>query len=231
VVTPELAVADGALGFWQAIEQVWPQDARPALLGTQDRQRAQPAAEEPAVESQARTALVEAIICLKIASLGGPGILRKPEREAKLFEEFSQVFFRKLSAICVFAVNLLTWVPTASSGSPLDGRAEYVPIQSMSYDFGSKSMSGYFVQRGSTCSVTLMIIEKSDPKMLRPVTASRVRLALNLGQIAGLDSEEGRSLNFTCGEGAATLVVDFGERSKLVAAEALAVPKTLAEEP
>jgi transposase-like protein len=24
-VTPELAVADGALGFWQAIEEVWPQ--------------------------------------------------------------------------------------------------------------------------------------------------------------------------------------------------------------
>jgi putative transposase len=24
-IGPELAVADGALGFWQAIEQVWPQ--------------------------------------------------------------------------------------------------------------------------------------------------------------------------------------------------------------
>ena len=34
---PELAVADGALGFWQAIEEVWPQDPRPALLGAQDR--------------------------------------------------------------------------------------------------------------------------------------------------------------------------------------------------
>jgi transposase-like protein len=24
-IGPELAVADGALGFWQAIEEVWPQ--------------------------------------------------------------------------------------------------------------------------------------------------------------------------------------------------------------
>jgi transposase-like protein len=35
-IGPELAVADGALGFWQAIEEVW--DPRPALLGAQDRQ-------------------------------------------------------------------------------------------------------------------------------------------------------------------------------------------------
>ena len=53
---PELAVADGALGFWQAIEEVWPQDARPALLGAQDRQCPEQAAEEPAIESQAGAA-------------------------------------------------------------------------------------------------------------------------------------------------------------------------------
>ena len=43
-------------------------------------------------------------------------------------------------------------------------------------------------------------------------TATRVRLVLNPGETAGLDSEEGRSLNFTCGEGATALVVDSGER-------------------
>jgi hypothetical protein len=47
---------------------------------------------------------------------------------------------------------------------------------------------------------------------------------MNPGQIAGVDSEEGRSLNFTCGEGAATLVVDFGARARLVAAQKLALP-------
>jgi hypothetical protein len=36
VIGPELAVADGALGFWQAIEQGVAEDARPALLGAQD---------------------------------------------------------------------------------------------------------------------------------------------------------------------------------------------------
>jgi hypothetical protein len=73
-------------------------------------------------------------------------------------------------------------------------------------------MSGYFLQHAVTCRVTVMIIEKSDPEQLPPFSATRVRLVLTPGQIAGLDSEEGRSLNFTCGEGAATLLVDVRER-------------------
>ncbi len=38
-IAPELAVADGTLGFWQAIEEVLAEDPRPALLGPQDGQR------------------------------------------------------------------------------------------------------------------------------------------------------------------------------------------------
>ena len=51
-MAPELAVADGALGFWQATRKCGP-DPRPALLGAQDRQCAEQAAKEPAIESQA----------------------------------------------------------------------------------------------------------------------------------------------------------------------------------
>ena len=54
-VAPELAVADGALGFWQAIEEA-AEDPRPALLGPQDRQRLEQVAEESALESQAGAA-------------------------------------------------------------------------------------------------------------------------------------------------------------------------------
>ena len=56
LIGPELAVADGALGFWQALEEVWPQTRRPALLGAQNRERPQQTAEEPATESQAGAA-------------------------------------------------------------------------------------------------------------------------------------------------------------------------------
>src|SRR5262249_58334246 len=35
-IGPELAVADGALGFWQAIEEVWPQTSGLLCLGPPD---------------------------------------------------------------------------------------------------------------------------------------------------------------------------------------------------
>jgi hypothetical protein len=108
-------------------------------------------------------------------------------------------------------------------------RPGYLPMQSISYEFGSKAMSGYFVPQGSVCLVTFMISDRSDPDRPSPATAARVRLVLEPGQIAGLDSEEGRSLNLTCGGGAKTLVVSTGERSKLVAQQGVAVQNTIAD--
>ena len=63
----------------------------------------------------------------------------------------------------------------------------------------------------------LLVIEKSPQDQPLPVTAARIRLILYPGQIAGLDSEEGKSLNFTCGAGATALLVDTGPRDKLIA--------------
>ena len=123
------------------------------------------------------------------------------------------------------AMSLWVGVPSAA-GAPLDvAGARYVPIQSISYEFGSKSMSGYFVQQSATCIVTLMISDKNDPA----ASPARVRLALVPGQIAGLDSEEGRSINVTCGEGATSLLVDVGARAGLVAAQQQALPNSIAE--
>ena len=87
----------------------------------------------------------------------------------------------------------------SGQSSQTEGYSKFLPVQSISYEFGSKAMRGYFVQEGEVCLVTLMIIEKIDPERLSPVTAARVRLMLDPGQIAGLDSEEGGSLNIECG--------------------------------
>lgn len=121
------------------------------------------------------------------------------------------------------------WAVSGESRLQKEGEARYRPIQSISYEFGSKAMSGYFVQRNSVCLVTLMIAERSDPDSSSPLTATRVRVMLEPGQIAGLDSEEGSSLNFTCAKDAATLVVDYGERSKLVAQQGTTITNALAE--
>jgi transposase-like protein len=52
-IGPELAVGDGALGFWKALDEVWPKTRAQTLLGAQDRQRPQQAAQEPARQGQA----------------------------------------------------------------------------------------------------------------------------------------------------------------------------------
>ena len=129
---------------------------------------------------------------------------------------------RRLTTVVASAgaivVALGIGLPAASAGSlpSNDEEARYAPIQSISYVFGSKSMNGYFVQQAATCLVTLMITEKSDPDQPLPLSPTRVRLVLQPGQIAGLDSEEGRSVNVACGEQAATVVVYVGDRDRLV---------------
>ena len=49
---PMLAIGDGALGFWGALREVFPESSRAALLGAQDRQCPGCGAVEPATEGQ-----------------------------------------------------------------------------------------------------------------------------------------------------------------------------------
>jgi hypothetical protein len=142
------------------------------------------------------------------------------------------MLIRKIAQASAFAgtVAISLWASAASAQSQsVKSEATYAPIQSVRYDFGSKSMSGYFVDQAKRCVVMLMVTEKGDPDAAPSSTATRLRLVLNPGQTAGLDSEEGRSLNFTCGEGATALLVDSGERERLVELQTLSLRKTASE--
>jgi hypothetical protein len=141
---------------------------------------------------------------------------------------------RRLPSLSAFAgtiaVSLWAWVPAASSESltPAATDVQYLPIQSISYHFGSKLTSGYFVQQDGACFVMLMIAENTGSEEVLALSPTRVRLILYPGEIAGLDSEEGRSLNFTCGEEAKTLLVSEGGRDSLVALQQLMLPQAVA---
>lgn len=145
------------------------------------------------------------------------------------------MFIRKIAQVSAFAATIAVGVSAAAlsgqSPAPVKDEAKYAPIASIRYDFGSKSMTGYFVAQAAKCVVMLMVYEKGDPDTAPPSTATRLRLVLNPGQMAGLDSEEGRSLDFTCGEGATALLVDAGETEKLVELQRLALLKTAANNP
>ena len=132
------------------------------------------------------------------------------------------MFPKKIPGVLAFggmiAACVSAWMPAAWAGSPSAGedKAVFAPIEGIRYEFGSKSISGYFVEQAGACHVTLMVSQTADPDKSPPTSAARVRLVLLPGQIAGLDSEEGRSLNFACGRGGTRLSVDAGERDRLV---------------
>jgi hypothetical protein len=94
---------------------------------------------------------------------------------------FSRTTFGVSAFGVAIAAGLWSSAPAVSGEVPLqnEGTSRYLPIQSISYEFGSKAMRGYFVQRGSVCLVTLMIIEKNDPDRPSPSTATRVRLIMD----------------------------------------------------
>jgi hypothetical protein len=142
---------------------------------------------------------------------------------------FMKTIARASSLVAALIVGL--WVSAASSqpsAKPME-EVVYRPIDSIRYDFGSKSANGYFVQLAARCVVTLMVYEKPDPDAASSNTATRVRLILNPGETAGFDSEEGRSLNVTCGDGANALIVDSGEREKLVELQKLPLRRTASQ--
>ena len=137
-----------------------------------------------------------------------------------------------LAGAGTIVASLCAFAPAATSGSleTMESQIRFQPIQSISREFGSKIMSGYFEQQqNTTCSVVLMVIDKEALETTTGASATRVRLVLYPGQVVGLDSEEGRSVNLTCGENAETMLLDSGDRSTLVAHQALALPSDVAK--
>lgn len=86
----------------------------------------------------------------------------------------------------------------------------YEPIQAISYELGSKRAIGHFARTNNACEVILMVAEIVDPEVATPTTAARLRVTLQPGQAAGLDSENGRSIDLTCGPNGKTLSVREG---------------------
>ena len=117
----------------------------------------------------------------------------------------------------IFAACLSTGSSAASSERAISAR--HGVLQSFSHQFGSKLASGYFVREIDRCLITLKIAEKRNTENQSGQTAAHVRFVLNPGQKAGLDSEEGQSLNLTCSTNATALILDSGGKDALMAAQ------------
>jgi hypothetical protein len=113
-----------------------------------------------------------------------------------------------IRSFAAFAFALLTTTPAADATAAHRNLADtFVSAQAISYQLGSKRAVGYFVRVDGACQVTLMIAEAIDPELAQPTSAARLSLAMMPGQKAALASEEGESLELTCGSGAETVLV------------------------
>ena len=119
------------------------------------------------------------------------------------------------SAIWPVFIGALTtgsMLAIAGAGGPAanqdpHGIATFRPVEWISYQLVSKRAVGYFEPRDRECLVTLMIAETVDADQARPSSAARLSLAMLPGQSAALASEEGTSMELTCGAGAETVAV------------------------
>lgn len=110
--------------------------------------------------------------------------------------------------VAVVAIAVIGSVSFAAKSPPASADDSiYRPIESISYVIGSKRAIGYFTRGRETCELTLMIAEAVDPVASDPLSAARVRVALSPGEGAAVDSEEGQSIDLTCGPDAETLLV------------------------
>jgi hypothetical protein len=90
------------------------------------------------------------------------------------------------------------------------GSETFGPIEDISYQLGSKRAVGYFEPRNGRCRLTLMIAEAVDPDEAQPSSAARLSLPMQPGESIALTSEEGQSIELTCGAGAQTVAVKCG---------------------
>jgi hypothetical protein len=123
-----------------------------------------------------------------------------------LTESIKGVAFSGLLIASVAAVATMA----SSAQTALPGETTYFPMQAISHDLGSKAAIGYFVREAGACQVVMMIGEKADADAVSTSSAARLRVALLPGQHAGVDSEEGRSIDLTCGAAADSLIVRNG---------------------
>ena len=116
--------------------------------------------------------------------------------------------------LAVAFVACLSWT-TAASNEPVRSadKTQYAALQSFSQNFGSKYTREYFVSETGKCFVTLTVAQKrrlwgaSSDQPAEPI-----HLFLDPGQMAGLDSEEGQSVTFTCAKDAvASLLIAANE--------------------
>ncbi len=79
--------------------------------------------------------------------------------------------------------------------------------QGLVLDVGSKHTVSYFLADGGKCNLTLMVGEKANEDGDNSSLGARLRVAIDAGKSARIETAEGRSLEFGCAADASALSV------------------------
>jgi hypothetical protein len=88
-----------------------------------------------------------------------------------------------------------------------DEARSVAPARGLMLDVGSKHTVSYFVSDEGKCNLTLMVGEKADDNGDHSSVGARVRVSIEGGKAAVIETAEGKSLQFTCAAGATSMSV------------------------
>jgi hypothetical protein len=102
------------------------------------------------------------------------------------------------------ATQHLALKPILGTNAPVPARQSLLDLT-----LGAKQVMGYFNNEKGQCKVTIMVADAFDDDAgIANSPAVRFEVALEAGAKALMDTAAGRSLEFTCGEGARELTVE-----------------------
>jgi hypothetical protein len=81
------------------------------------------------------------------------------------------------------------------------------PAEGLILDIGSKHTVSYFLADGGTCNLTLVVGEKANDEGDGSTVGARIRVAIDSGKTARIETAEGKSLEFACAKGAQAIGV------------------------
>ncbi|HST36947.1 MAG TPA: hypothetical protein VLK25_10015 [Allosphingosinicella sp.] len=111
--------------------------------------------------------------------------------------EGSNMTKRILIATIGAALCLATTASLSAAGSRSPTTMK--PLKAISLDVGSKHVVGYFLNAEGQCKLTLMIADAARDDSSEPSTqVMRLRLMVEPGRSALVDTTEGRMLQFAC---------------------------------
>lgn len=110
----------------------------------------------------------------------------------------------KIRVLVATAVCLASAAAFAESAKTVD----LVPAKGVSFDIGSKHAMTLFTPENGACHLTVVIAEQPDMDGMAGHTASRMKVVVQPGTPARVETAEGKALVFNCAPDAKTMKVE-----------------------